>query len=87
MLQRWIAENEIANEQGDRSHGQLREHGHRQQGAGTAYSEFRLDFLLEDVNVVLEFAGEKFADFLVDAIHIRDQRQQAEQEKKRNATA
>ena len=36
-----------------------------------------LNLLLEDVNVVLKFAREKFADLLVDAVHIRGQRQQS----------
>ena len=41
--------------------------------------------LLESVDVVLEFAREEFADFLVEAIDVGDQGQQAEEKREDEA--
>src|SRR6202140_701263 len=54
---RWVAENEEPNEQGDGRHGELGEHGHRQRSSRARDTEFRFNLLLEDVDVVLKFAG------------------------------
>jgi hypothetical protein len=39
--------------------------------AGAAYVQVGFNLLLEDVDVVLKFARKKFADLLVDAVHVR----------------
>ena len=46
---------------------------------------FGFDLLLEDVDVVLKFAREKFADLLVDAIHVGNQGQQTQQQNQRES--
>ena len=75
MLQIRIAENQITDQQCNRRHRQLREHCHGQRGARAGHAQLGLDLLLEDVDVVLKFAREKFADFLINAIDVRDERQ------------
>ena len=79
-----IAENQEADHQRDRRHGELREHRHGKRGPGAAHAQLGFDLLLEDVDVVLEFARKKFADFLIDAIDVGDQREQTQQKQKRN---
>src|SRR5579864_1035992 len=78
-----VVEDQKANEESNRCDGELGEHRHGERSAGTGDAQFGFNFLLEDIDVVLKFAGEKFPDFLIDAIDVRDQCQQAEQEKKR----
>src|SRR5208283_303776 len=80
-----IAENQEADQHGNRRHGQLSDHGHGKHGpratdAQRPFFQFGLDFLFEEVDVVLELAREKFSRLLVDAIHVRGQSQQAQQE-------
>ena len=53
-------------------------------GRERAHAQLGLDLLLEDVDVVLKFAREKFADFLINAVDVGDQRQQAKQQKQRD---
>ncbi len=79
-----VAENYEADDQRDRGHGQLREHCHGKRGPGAADAQFRLDLLLEHVDVVLKFAGKKFPDFLINAVHVGDQGEQSQQQKKRD---
>ena len=63
----------------------MSENRHGERGSFAGYSEARLDDLLESVDVVLEFAREEFADFLVEAIDVGDQGQQAEEKREDEA--
>src|SRR5579859_5806789 len=79
-----VVENQKANKESNRCDGELREDCHGERSAGTGDAQFRFNFLLEDIDVVLKFAGEKFPDFLIDAIDVRDQCQEAQEKKKRD---
>ena len=74
-----VAENQEARQESNQRHGQLRKHCHGQGSAGAGHPQFRFNFLFEDVDVVLKFAGEKFTNFLVDSMDVRNQRQQSQQ--------
>ena len=82
-----VAKDGEADDHGDGGRDQLRENGHGERGAGARHSQARLDDLLEGVDVVLEFAGEEFAQLLVKTVDVGDQRQQAEQEHESYADA
>ena len=58
----------------------MRQDGHGERGALAGYSQSRFDELFEGVDVVLEVAGEEFADFLIEAVDIGNERQEAEQQ-------
>ena len=74
-----VAKDGEADDHGDGGRDQLRKDRHGERGAGACHPEARLDELLEGVDVVLEIAGEEFAQLLVKTVDVGDQRQQAEQ--------
>jgi hypothetical protein len=79
-----VAENGEADHHGDGGHGELYQDGHRERGSGAADAQFGLDLLLEGVDVVLKFAGEKFADLGIEAVDVGDQGQHSDHGEERN---
>src|SRR5580704_6190998 len=73
-----VAKYSEAHHHGDSSCHDLGQHRHGESSACPAYSQSRLDSLLEVGNVLLEFPGEKSSDLGVHAIRVGNQRQQAE---------
>ncbi len=82
-----VPEDREAHKQGNGRRGQLLEHCHGERGSGAAHVQVGLNLLLEDVDVVLKFPREKFADLLIDAVHVGGQRQQAQQRDQRECDA
>ena len=82
-----VAKHGEADDHGNGRRDQLRQNGHGERGAGAGHAEARLDDLLEGVDVVLEIAGEEFADLLIETVDVGDQRQQAEEEHESDADA
>jgi hypothetical protein len=77
-----VAKHGEADDHGDGGGDQLGENGHGERGARAGHSEARLDDLLEGVDVVLKIARQEFANLLVEAVDVGDQRQQAEEERR-----
>src|SRR4029077_20842520 len=46
--------------------------------------QLRFNLLLKDLDITLEFAREKFADLLVDSVHVGNQDQPAQQQNQRH---
>ena len=80
-----VAKHGEADDHGDGGRGQLGENGHRERRALPGYAELGLYQLFERVDVVLKVAREELARFLVHAVHVGDQRQQAEQKNQGDA--
>src|SRR5207248_6782745 len=79
-----MPEDAEADEQSDSRHEQLGQYSNGQGGARTAHLEFRLNQLLEIVDVVLKFSGKKFADFRIYALDIRGEHEKREQNQQRD---
>ena len=72
-----------ADQHGDGCGRELRQNGHRQRRTLPTHAQPGLDFLLEDINVVLEFPGEEFADLCIKAIDVGEESEQAKEGKNR----
>src|ERR1043166_2612708 len=67
-------------EHGDARHDELCQNRHRQCSTIATDAKLGFNHLFERLYIVLKFAREEFADFVVDAVYVRDQSEQSQQQ-------